>query len=126
MNIGPWRLRNYTTWNRDSEGNDRWDTIYTYLQRNIIPLKAQVVLGDSASPADVFDSIPFRGGKLASDDDMLPDSLKGYAPVVRGSPVRMRKLLSGKTAIRFIKVTSRPARLRSAICTRLAGPAILR
>lgn len=84
MNIGPWRLRNYTIWNRDSEGNDRWDTVYTYLQRNIIPLKAQVVLGDSASPADVFDSIPFRGGQLASDDDMLPDSLKGYAPVVRG------------------------------------------
>jgi outer membrane usher protein len=28
--------------------------------------------------------MPFRGGQLASDDDMLPDSLKGYAPVVRG------------------------------------------
>ena len=28
--------------------------------------------------------MPFRGGQLVSDDDMLPDSLKGYAPVVRG------------------------------------------
>lgn len=28
--------------------------------------------------------MPFRGAQLASDDDMLPDSLKGYAPVVRG------------------------------------------
>lgn len=84
INIGPWRLRNYSTWNKDSQGNAHWDTVYSYVQRNIIPLKAQLVLGDSTSPADVFDSIPFRGGQLASDDEMIPDSLKGYAPVVRG------------------------------------------
>lgn len=84
INVGPWRLRNYTTWSRDSNGNDKWDTVYTYGQRAIIPLKAQLTAGDSSSPADVFDSISFRGAQLASDDDMMPDSLKGYAPVVRG------------------------------------------
>lgn len=84
INIGPWRLRNYTTWSRDSNGKDKWDTVYTYAQRAIIPFKAQLTAGDSSSPADVFDSIPFRGAQLASDDDMMPDSLKGYAPVVRG------------------------------------------
>lgn len=84
INIGPWRIRNYTTWSRDSNGNDKWDTVYTYGQRAIVPLKAQLTTGDSSSPADVFDSIPFRGAQLASDDDMMPDSLKGYAPVVRG------------------------------------------
>ncbi|MFK3658911.1 fimbria/pilus outer membrane usher protein [Scandinavium sp. NPDC088450] len=84
INIGPWRLRNYTTWNRDSEGKDKWATVYTYLNRDVIPLKAQLTAGDSSAPADVFDSMPFRGVQLASDDDMLPDSLKGYAPVIRG------------------------------------------
>lgn len=84
LNLGPWRLRNYTTWNRDTDGQDKWDTVYTYAQRNIIALKSQLTVGDSSSPSDVFDSIPFRGAQLASDDDMLPDSLKGYAPVVRG------------------------------------------
>ncbi|WP_439231829.1 fimbria/pilus outer membrane usher protein [Klebsiella quasipneumoniae] len=84
VNIGPWRLRNYTTWSRDSQGHDAWKTVYTYAQRTIIPLQSQLTLGDSSAPADVFDSMPFRGGQLASDDDMLPDSLKGYAPVVRG------------------------------------------
>ncbi|HDC4440622.1 TPA: fimbrial biogenesis outer membrane usher protein [Enterobacter cloacae] len=84
INIGPWRLRNYTTWSRDGAGKARWDTVYSYLQRAVIPLKAQLTLGDSSAPADVFDSVPFRGVQLASDDDMLPDSLKGYAPVVRG------------------------------------------
>lgn len=84
VNIGPWRLRNYSSWNRDDQGNDKWDTVYTYLQRDIIALKSQMTIGDSSSPSVVFDSIPFRGGQLASDDEMLPDSLKGYAPVVRG------------------------------------------
>ncbi|WP_447878022.1 fimbria/pilus outer membrane usher protein [Serratia fonticola] len=84
INVGPWRLRNYTTYNRDSNGEGQWDTVYTYAQRNIVALKSQLTLGDSSSPSDVFDSIPFRGGQLASDDEMMPDSLKGYAPVVHG------------------------------------------
>lgn len=87
INIGPWRLRNYTTWNRSSDGNqtqDKWDTVYTYAQRDIKTLKSQLTLGDSTTPSDVFDSVPFRGGQLASDDEMLPESLRGYAPVVRG------------------------------------------
>nr|WP_259267270.1 fimbria/pilus outer membrane usher protein [Buttiauxella sp. BIGb0471] len=84
LNIGAWRLRNYTTWSRDSDGQDKWNTVYTYASRSIISLKSQLTLGDSNSPSDVFDSVPFRGAQLASDDDMMPDSMKGYAPVVRG------------------------------------------
>ncbi|MBB1201747.1 fimbrial biogenesis outer membrane usher protein [Enterobacteriaceae bacterium 89] len=84
MNLGAWRLRNYSTWSRDNSGKDKWENVYTYGQRAIVPLKAQLTTGDSSAPADVFDSMPFRGVQLASDDDMLPDSLKGYAPVVRG------------------------------------------
>lgn len=83
-NLGPWRLRNYSTWNRDNNGRSQWDSVYTYVQRDIIALKSQMTLGDSSTPSDVFDSIPFRGGQIASDEEMIPDSMKGYAPVVRG------------------------------------------
>lgn len=87
LNIGPWRLRNYTTWSRSETSGkteSRWDTIYTYLQRDIIALRSQFKAGDSSTQSDVFDGISYRGMELASDDEMLPDSLKGYAPVVRG------------------------------------------
>ncbi|WP_448842084.1 fimbria/pilus outer membrane usher protein [Citrobacter braakii] len=84
MNIGPWRLRNYTTFQRDNNGRDSWDTVYTYLSRDIRVLKSQLVLGDSASPSDIFDSVPFRGAQLASDEEMIPDSMKGYAPAIKG------------------------------------------
>lgn len=84
INLGAWRLRNYSTWNRDSDGESHWQSINTYLQRDIVALKSQLILGDSTASSEVFDSVPFRGGQISSDDDMLPDSLKGYAPTVRG------------------------------------------
>ncbi|EKT57151.1 fimbria/pilus outer membrane usher protein [Providencia burhodogranariea] len=84
FNIGAWRLRNYTTWSsRDGESN-KWNTVYTYASRNINSLKSQVTLGDKITPSLVFDSVPFRGAQMATDDDMYPESLRGYAPVVRG------------------------------------------
>ncbi|MDI4583205.1 fimbrial protein, partial [Klebsiella pneumoniae] len=49
-----------------------------------IPLKSELVLGDSNTGNDVFDSMGFRGGRLFSSDSMYPDSLQGYAPTVRG------------------------------------------
>ncbi|MEQ5113107.1 fimbria/pilus outer membrane usher protein [Providencia vermicola] len=84
INIGAWRLRNYTTWSNSSGQSNKWDTIYTYASRGINSLKSQLILGDSTSPSQVFDSVPFRGAQLATDDDMYPESLRGYAPVVRG------------------------------------------
>lgn len=84
INIGPWRLRNYTTFEHSNQSGSKWDNVYSYLQRNIISLRSQLTLGDSSAPSDVFDSVPFRGVQLASDDDMLPSSVRNYAPVVRG------------------------------------------
>ncbi|MBP6121593.1 fimbria/pilus outer membrane usher protein [Providencia sp.] len=84
LNIGAWRIRNYTTWSNSNEQSGKWDTIYTYAARGINKIKSQLTLGDSVSPSSVFDSVPFRGAQLATDDDMYPESLRGYAPVVRG------------------------------------------
>lgn len=83
VNLGAWRLRNYSTYS-DANGQRQWENVNTYLQRDVQRLKGQLTLGDSASPGDVFDSVQFRGVQIASDDNMYPDSLKGFAPVVRG------------------------------------------
>ncbi|CAI0932358.1 fimbrial biogenesis usher protein [Serratia liquefaciens] len=87
LNIGPWRLRNYSTWNYSENGryrNNTWRNVSTYAQRSIIPLKSSLTLGDSYTEGDVFDGVGFRGVQLASDDSMLPDSMRGFAPTVRG------------------------------------------
>lgn len=89
LNLGAWRLRDTSNWNYSSGSNGQpstndWEHISTYVERAIIPLKGELTLGDSNTTADVFDSLSFRGVQLASDDNMLPDSLKGFAPTIRG------------------------------------------
>lgn len=84
INIGPWRLRNFSTWNNSHGNAGHWASIYTYLQRDIASLNSQLILGDNSSSSEVFDSVPFRGVQLYSDEQMTPGSLRGYAPVIRG------------------------------------------
>lgn len=84
LNLGPWRLRSYSTYSHSKTSGSQWDAVNTWLQRDVTYLKGQLTLGDSYTPSDVFDSVQFRGAQLASDDNMLPDSLRGFAPIVRG------------------------------------------
>lgn len=87
LNLGPWRLRDYSTWSYNNSGKHSrsdWQHINTWLGRAIVPLRSELVIGDSTTPSDVFDSLAFRGVQLASDDNMLPDSLRGFAPTIRG------------------------------------------
>ena len=83
INVGPWRLRNYSTYN-NNEGDGHWNTLSTSLERDIKVLKSQFSVGDGYTQAGVFDSVHFRGAQLYSDDTMLPESVRGFAPVVRG------------------------------------------
>ncbi|WP_159566131.1 fimbria/pilus outer membrane usher protein [Budvicia diplopodorum] len=93
INIGAWRLRNYSIWNKDENSSEGWDSVYTYAERNISTIKSTLTFGESSSPSDIFDSVPFRGVQLATDDQMEPESLQGYAPVVRGIAKSNAKVL---------------------------------
>ncbi|WP_447885614.1 fimbria/pilus outer membrane usher protein [Serratia fonticola] len=83
LNMGAWRLRNYSVYSKN-EGNQHWDTISTYLERDVAFLRSQMTLGITNSAGDIFESFQFTGARLASDESMLPYSLRGFAPVVRG------------------------------------------
>lgn len=82
VNLGAWRLRNISSMQYDK--TRRWDAQSTWLQRDIRSLKSQVRMGDTYTSGEVFDSVPFRGVQLMSKDDMQPDSMSGFAPVIRG------------------------------------------
>ncbi|WP_207001656.1 fimbria/pilus outer membrane usher protein [Trinickia mobilis] len=83
LNLGGWRFRGDMSLNRDYSGT-HVQMPSAYAQHDITALKSQLTVGDSFMPGDVFDSVPFRGVQLSSDDAMQPDSLRGYAPIVRG------------------------------------------
>ena len=87
LNLGAWRLRDNTTWSYSSgsaNNENQWQHINTWLERDVTPLRSRLTLGDSYTNGDIFDGINFRGVQLASDDNMLPDSQKGFAPVIHG------------------------------------------
>lgn len=83
-NLGPWRFRARGSLNWDEENGSDYSSQDIYLQRDITPLKAQMLIGDSYTRGDAFDSISLRGLRLYNDDRMLPNGLSSYAPVIRG------------------------------------------
>ncbi|QUJ05655.1 fimbria/pilus outer membrane usher protein [Salmonella enterica subsp. enterica] len=44
----------------------------------------------------MFDSVPFRGLQLTSDDQMRPNSQRGFTPRRFASPAQTRRLSCGK------------------------------
>lgn len=88
LNYGPWRLRDNSTWSYSSGGSTEsrssWQHVNSWLERNFTSINSRLTLGDSYTPTDIFTGVNFRGLQLASDDNMLPDSLRGFAPVVHG------------------------------------------
>ncbi|WP_312624871.1 fimbria/pilus outer membrane usher protein [Scandinavium sp.] len=82
LNWGAWRLRDYSTWTKSQA--DGFSHGRTWLQRDLKALDSQLSVGEVLSSQKLFDSVGMRGIMLNSDDNMLPDSLRGYAPEVKG------------------------------------------
>ncbi|MFT4020100.1 MAG: fimbria/pilus outer membrane usher protein, partial [Acinetobacter sp.] len=87
FNFGAWRYRNQSSFIRQSQSKDRWQTISNRLERDILAWRSRLEMGDSYTNSDVFDSYGFRGIQLSSEDEQLPYSLQNFAPVVRGIAV---------------------------------------
>ena len=89
LNLGAWRLRHDGNYNwRSAVGelpsDRRYQSLATYARRDIAQWQAQLTLGDSFTTGEMFDSVGVRGVQLSTDDRMLPESQRGYAPTVRG------------------------------------------
>ena len=84
MNLGPWHFRHDGSYNWSSQSKGQYQSLRIFVQRDVPRLSSQLTLGESYTTGELFDSVAFRGARLASDDRMLPDSLRGYAPTVRG------------------------------------------
>lgn len=91
-NLQAWRLRSTLTFVRNSSNSGSMASrttqnsnfSNTYLSRDIRALQSEILFGESTTSGDVFDSVPFRGINLGSNEQMLPNSLRGFAPVITG------------------------------------------
>jgi outer membrane usher protein len=84
LNLGAWRLRNESSLVYGDAQPYRFRSNRTFVQRDVTAFNSQLTLGEIFTDSQVFDSVRFLGASLASDDGMLPDSLRTYAPIIRG------------------------------------------
>lgn len=84
INLGAWRLRNESSFSESNQQSARVQNNRNYAQRDITSLKSLLTVGSSYTSSQIFDSVRFKGIQLASDESMLPESMRGYAPVIRG------------------------------------------
>ncbi|NWB49147.1 fimbria/pilus outer membrane usher protein [Pseudomonas gingeri] len=84
VNLGDWRLRNQSSLLQGTDQSASWSSNSTFAQRDLTAWKSQLTLGQTYTDSRVFDSVRFRGVQVATDDGMLPDSERVYAPTIRG------------------------------------------
>ncbi|MFE8117294.1 fimbria/pilus outer membrane usher protein [Brenneria goodwinii] len=87
FNLGAWRYRADYRYFMNKSRNTRneafsWDQFYAY--RPLPLMSADLSLGEMYLNTNLFDSIRFTGASLASNEEMLPPVLRGYAPEIRG------------------------------------------
>ncbi|MGE9551699.1 fimbria/pilus outer membrane usher protein [Erwinia amylovora] len=84
LNMGAWYLRHNGNASWQEHQQVSYSSLNTYVQRDVPFLQGRILAGQTATPGVIFDTLPFTGVQLASDDRMLPDTLRGYAPEIRG------------------------------------------
>lgn len=101
LNIGKLQFRHQGSWSHSTPGITTWTTTRAYFQRAILPIKSNLTAGDSYTAGRFFSGMAFRGIVLNSDERMLPQSQRGYAPIVRGTAKSNAKVTinQGKSVI---------------------------
>lgn len=85
VNVGPWRYREFTTGSYDDKSRKlQWATPSRYLERPLRSLRSNLRVGDQSTSGEIFESVNTRAVTLSSEQAMLPDSMQGFAPVIRG------------------------------------------
>jgi outer membrane usher protein len=87
LNVGLWRLHQQSTYTYTSglgESRSNWNNIRTYAERPLVSLRSNLVVGQSFTGGNLLSAVGYTGVHIESDDRMLSDSMRGYAPVVNG------------------------------------------
>lgn len=95
FNIGAWRFHSSFYYNQNRMGetsSHEWNTNNIFVSRNINAIKSTLTVGQSVLGSTLFDSNPFIGVSIATANEMLPDSSRGYSPEIKGIAESRSKL----------------------------------
>lgn len=122
-NLGLWRYRQQTFFTKQSHMGSDIKTTNRYVQRAILPLQSELLIGESFTTGQYFSGIGYRGISLKSDDRMLPDSQRGYAPTIRGIAKTNANVVirQGRNIIYQMTVPPGPFEINDLYATNYAG-----
>lgn len=84
INLGAWHFRAQGNYSWQKDGNSNIEYQNRYLQRDIAALRSQLIIGESSTSGQSFDTVNLRGVRFYSESQMLPPQLASYAPTIRG------------------------------------------
>ena len=84
INFGKWQYRQQSNFSMDSSNETSWNHIRSYVQRPIHQLSSELLVGQQYTSGQFLSGLPYIGLSLKTDERMRPDSMRGYAPVIRG------------------------------------------
>ncbi|UDQ78997.1 fimbrial biogenesis outer membrane usher protein [Erwinia rhapontici] len=84
LNLWGFMFRHRGSMNWQNNSGTHYQSLRNYMEHGISALRSRIIIGDTDTSGHLFDSFSLRGVLLYSDDNMLPDSRRGYAPMIRG------------------------------------------
>ncbi|EEU2270909.1 outer membrane usher protein [Escherichia coli] len=108
INLGAWRLRASGNYNWMTNVHSDYDFQNRYLQRDLASLRSQLVIGESYTTGETFDSVSIRGIRLYSDSRMLPPVLASFAPIIHGVANTNAKLTVMQNGYKIYETTVPP------------------
>jgi len=84
FNLGLWQFRQQGNLAKVQGDSLHWHSLQRYLQRPLVGIGSELSVGELYTSGRLFPALAHNGIELTSDERMLSDNQRGYAPVVRG------------------------------------------
>ncbi|WP_333710896.1 fimbria/pilus outer membrane usher protein [Pluralibacter gergoviae] len=108
VNAAGWQYRQLSNLSWSREAGYRWYTLRSYLQKPLPGIGSQLMLGELVTSGRFFSGLSYRGAALATDDRMLPDAMRGYAPVIAGVAASNARVLVRQNGQEIYQTTVAP------------------
>ncbi len=82
--LGPLRYRHSATASSVPDQSTLYSVSSNYVYTDIPSLNGKLLFGTTGTSGQTFPNVRIKGLQFNSDDRMLPSSMRGYAPVIRG------------------------------------------
>lgn len=108
VNLGSWQYRQLSNLNWDDRTGSRWNRIRSYIQRPLPAIGSQFSAGELITGGRFFTGMNYDGIYLSSDERMLPNSQRGYAPIVRGVATSNAKVTVSQNGAEIYQISVAP------------------